>query len=179
MKQYFGKFLIFGVSVFFMWQCQPGKNAENGTTTAKIAQLEEKLYGQQGQYINADAMELMKLYLRYADSLPDDPQSPDYIFKAADISLYQQPGEATIAMYDRILKTYPKHEHAPMCLFFKAFVYDNRLNDTASAHRYYNAFIASWPEHDFADDAAVAIRNLGKSPEELIREFEAQNEGVE
>jgi len=36
----------------------------------------------------------------------------------------------------------------------------------------YELFLSEYPEHDFSDDAKLAIRNLGKTPEDLIREFE-------
>jgi hypothetical protein len=40
-------------------------------------------------------------------------------------------------------------------------------------------FIQTYPDNEFADDAAISIENMGKTPEELIREFEAKNESGE
>ena len=118
----------------------------------------------------------MHLYIRYSDSLPSDSLAPIYLFKAADISMFQQEGGKTIAILDRILGKYPKHELAAMSLFLKAFTFDTRMNDTASARVFYQQFVNKYPDEEFTDDAINALRNLGKTPEELIREFELMNE---
>lgn len=53
------------------------------------------------------------------------------------------------------------------------FVYENDLNDLENAKQTYEAFLQKYPnDPDFADDAQMALKNLGKSPEELIKEFE-------
>lgn len=170
------KFLVLSFLMLSLSRCENSAQRQVPSTGEKIAALEKKLFGQEDQYNMNDAKELMMLYIGFADSVPSDEKSPDYLFKAADISLYQQSGDKTIALFDRILTDYPQHPHAAMSLFLKAFVFDNRMADTAMAHRYYSEFIQSYPQHEFADDAAIAIQNLGKSPEELIREFEKMNQ---
>ncbi|KAF0131257.1 MAG: hypothetical protein FD155_921 [Bacteroidetes bacterium] len=167
--------IVFGVIILAI-SCQNNKQAKVLSAKEKIELLESKLFGQESQYNSADALQLMQLYERYADSLPADPLSAEYLFKAADISLYQREGQLTLALLEKLIENYPGHPHVAMSTFLKAFVYDTRLNDTASARRYYNEFIEKFPDNEFADDANNAIRNLGKSPEELIREFEKMNE---
>ena len=61
-----------------------------------------------------------------------------------------------------------------MCLFFKGFVYENMLKDLDKARETYLQFIEKYPKDDFADDAQMALLNLGKTPEMLIKEFEAR-----
>ncbi|MBW7848673.1 MAG: hypothetical protein H3C41_11400 [Bacteroidales bacterium] len=162
--------------LFVFVQCQNQAKQTVLTTEQQIETLEQKLFGQNDEYNEQDAYRLMELYQRFADSLPDDKKTPDYLFKAADISMFQMDGEKTIGFYDQIMEHYPNYPNAPMCLFLKAFVYDNRIGDTAMAHRFYSEFVRNYPDHEFADDAEVAIKNLGKSPEELIREFESMNQ---
>jgi TolA-binding protein len=36
----------------------------------------------------------------------------------------------------------------------------------------YEAFLKKYPNDDFADDAQFLLKNLGKSPEEIIKGFE-------
>ncbi|MBK9291298.1 MAG: hypothetical protein IPM52_06705 [Bacteroidetes bacterium] len=141
-------------------------------TGDKIAELEAALFTEDGVYSQDTARMLMDLYVRYADSLPNDGRSPEYLFKAADLSMYFADPGRTIWLLDRLMARYPEHEKAAMSLFLKAFVYDTRLDDTASARHFYSQFIELYPTHEFAGEAEAAIRNLGKSPEELIREFE-------
>lgn len=156
--------------------CRSSSEAEKTSLNSQIQSLEKKLFGQDANYNDQDARKLMQLYLRYADSLPADSVSPDYLFKAADISLYQQTGQQTVGILDQLITEYPGHRHHPMSVFLKAFVYDTKMGDTAAARRFYTSFLQEFPEHEFADDATFALRNLGKSPEDLIREFEQMNQ---
>ena len=53
-------------------------------------------------------------------------------------------------------------------------MYENNLGDLNAAKSIYEQFLEKYPDDEFADDAAVSIKNLGKTPEELIKEFEEQ-----
>jgi TolA-binding protein len=83
----------------------------------------------------------------------------------------QRPKE-TIALFDALLENYPDYEKTPSVLFLKAFVYEDQLRDLDHARMYYEEFIEKYPGSDFADDAEMSLKNLGKTPEELILEFE-------
>ena len=170
------RFVLFMLLAGFIFGCGTGGSESGSLTPQKIATLEAKLFGQEEDYNAKDALELMHLYVRYSDSLPSDSLAPIYLFKAADISMFQQEGGQTIAILDRILAKYPQHELAAMSLFLKAFTFDTRLNDTASARVYYKQFVNKYPDEEFTDDAINALKNLGKTPEELVREFELMNE---
>lgn len=170
------RFILLLLMSGFIFGCGTGNSDSGSPTPQKIADLEAKLFGQEEEYNTKDALELMHLYIRYSDSLPSDSLAPIYLFKAADISMFQQEGGKTIVILDRILGKYPKHELAAMSLFLKAFTFDTRMNDTASARVFYQQFVNKYPDEEFTDDAINALRNLGKTPEELIREFELMNE---
>jgi TolA-binding protein len=79
-----------------------------------------------------------------------------------------------VQVFDRILSDYPNFEKTPQCLFLKGYVYENNLGDLQTAKEIYEEFIEKYPDDEFADDAEVSIKNLGKTPEELIKEFEEQ-----
>jgi TolA-binding protein len=61
-------------------------------------------------------------------------------------------------------------------MFLKAFVYEDQLHDLNKAKKYYEEFLEKYPDSDFADDARISLQNLGKSPEELIKEFEEKQQ---
>ncbi len=139
----------------------------------RINGLEQELFSEQSAGIDkTKANELINTYIEYADIFPDDSISPDYLFRAADISMNLFESGQAIEIYNRIIDQYPEYEKVPQCLFLKAFVYENNLNDLVNAKRFYQEFLQKYPDNDFADDARMSIRNLGKSPEELIKEFE-------
>lgn len=150
------------------------KKVDAASLTDSILKQEAKVYDtNQNRLQKQDAVLLVDLYEKYADTYPDDSMSADYLFRAADISMNLKKPKQTIALFDRILSTYPDYEKAAAVLFLKAFVYEDQLQDYDNAKKYYELFISKFPESDFADDAEVSLKNLGKSPEELILEFES------
>jgi len=56
----------------------------------------------------------------------------------------------------------------------KAYIYENLLSNLGLAQKTYRDFLSLYPDHELSDDAEAALLNLGKSPEELVREFEAR-----
>lgn len=161
---------LVSVLVMMMVSCGPAKQTE----IENIKDLENE-FSSQTEGINRDkAAVLVDAYLGFANQFPGDSLAPEYLFRAADISMNMfDPGKA-IDIYNRIINEYPDFRKAPQCIFLKAFVYENNLNDLVNAKRFYTEFLEKYPEDDFADDAQISLDNLGKSPEELIKEFEAK-----
>lgn len=173
----FGLFLI--TNLFLLASCVgPETKSEE-----KELSIEESIAGLENELFNSDqtkidkrkALDLVKLYVKFTDEYPDDPISPEYLFKASDISMNLNRPTQTIKLFNKILTTYPSYNKTPTALFLKAFVYEDQLHDYDQAKKYYELFIVEYPDSEFADDAAVSLKNLGKSPEELIREFEENN----
>jgi outer membrane protein assembly factor BamD (BamD/ComL family) len=160
----------------FLLSCSDPRNED----VEKITQLENALFAEESSLDNLDkAKELIDQYTLFADQYPEDTLSPEYLFRAADIAMNINRGEMAINNYNRILKSYPDFKKAPECLFLKAYVYENNLGQLNKARVYYQEFIDKYPDNDFADDAEISIQNLGKSPEELIKEFEEKMKAQE
>jgi outer membrane protein assembly factor BamD (BamD/ComL family) len=152
---------------------QSTEKQEEVTAEERIAALEEELFNAASMRIDRKkALELIRLYEQYAREYPDDPKAPEYLFKAADISMNMRRPKATIVMFDKIIEEFPGYEKSSSALFLKAFVYEDQLQDYENARKYYEQFLSEYPDSEFADDAEVSLKNLGKSPEELIKEFE-------
>ena len=167
---------LVGFSVIFLlltlFSC---KSNPSGSIDDKINDTEGLLFDEFGQFNKAIAEQLVQLYIKRVDSLPKDSLTADYLFKAADVSVNLGNSARTLVLLNRFSREYPKHEQAPISLFLKAFDYETQMNDTAQARLTYEEFLFRYPESDFAEDAHSAIDNIGKSPEDLIREFESKN----
>jgi outer membrane protein assembly factor BamD (BamD/ComL family) len=122
------------------------------------------------------AGELIQAYQEYAEKHKNSPDAPEYLYKAADMSLNTNNGKLALDLYNRIIYQYPDFRKVPECLFLMGYIYENYLQELGKAKEIYETFLQKYPDHDFADDARISIQNLGKSPEELIREFEAKNQ---
>ncbi|MCF8235501.1 MAG: tetratricopeptide repeat protein [Bacteroidales bacterium] len=143
----------------------------------RVDTLEDRLFsGASGSIDKTRAKQLLNTYVTYYYLFPEDSLTPEYLFRAADMSMNLFSAGKSISLFNKVLENYPDYRKAPQCLFLKAFVYENNLNDLDNAKKYYAEFIEKYPNDDFADDAQMSLKNLGKTPEELIREFEAANQ---
>jgi outer membrane protein assembly factor BamD (BamD/ComL family) len=172
-----------GILVLFMMLvivlgCNNTSNKKNIENDRKeIVKLEKELFGDDAKEADEEkALKLTKLYNDFAENYPKDSLAPDYLYKSAEIvSNIGDPGKA-IVNYDIIIKEYPGYKKVPYCYFMKGFVYDNKLKDIEKAEKAYTQFIEKYPNHDLTDDAEMSIKFLGKSNEEIIKEFEKNQE---
>jgi outer membrane protein assembly factor BamD (BamD/ComL family) len=172
MKKY-SAILITIISVMIIVSCGgPSKDKE----MAKIKELEKKkAASEKSGIINREkAAELITAYKAFADKFPKDTVSASYLFKGAQLSMNINNGKGAIEIFDRIIKDFPEHTKVPDCIFLKGFVYETQLNDLVKAKQSYQEFLKKYPKSDLADDAQASINNLGKSPDELVKEFEAK-----
>lgn len=168
------KYCLMMAIVIVGFSCSgPQKGSSKNDLTDSIASMEDKLYNSQDvQVSKEEATNLIAMYKQFADEFPDDSLAPLYLFRASDLSMNLQRPKETIALFDALLENYPDYEKTPSVLFLKAFVYEDQLRDLDHARMYYEEFIEKYPDSDFADDAEMSLKNLGKTPEELILEFE-------
>jgi tetratricopeptide (TPR) repeat protein len=146
---------------------------------SKMEKLEEVVFSEEFGYDTkgvVKATELMYLYIKKAEEEPKAVKSPDYMFKAAELAMNLEKTPQALELYNKIIYTYPDYEKAPECLFLMAFIYENNIQNYGKAKELYEQFLKQYPDHEFADDAAFSLQNIGKSPEELMREFEAKNQ---
>ncbi len=119
--------------------------------------------------------ELLGAYQNFASKYADDSLAPEYLYKAAGLAVGFNLGVQAVELYESIINTYPEYKKIPECFFMEAFAYENAIGNIGKASEYYNKFLAKYPEHELADDAQAALKFLGKSPEEMVREFEKMN----
>ena len=103
-------------------------------------------------------------------------QYVDVVLKAAGLAKTVENPQKAIELYTKIAEGLPQHKKAPTALFMIGFVQENDLNDLSAAKATYENFLQKYPnDPDFADDAQNALKLLGKSPEEIIQEFEKRD----
>lgn len=122
------------------------------------------------------AYALFDQYNQFASVYPDDKNTPEFLFKAAELANSLGMHERALSIFGSIPKKYPKFNKAPECLFITGFIYENQLGDFENARKAYTTFIEAYPKHPLARDAAFSLKNLGKSAEELFREFETRKQ---
>jgi TolA-binding protein len=118
---------------------------------------------------------MVKAYSDYANAFPTDTFSPDFLFKAAEVSTALKDYQHALNYYETITNNYPNYKYCVESLFLQAHIYDDFLNQDDKAKIVYEQLIAKYPTHKFAEDSKIMIKNLGKSDEELIKEFKKKN----
>ncbi|MCB0521481.1 MAG: tetratricopeptide repeat protein [Lewinellaceae bacterium] len=155
---------------FLFSACQSGPDREK--MQAGIQELEKQI-GDDPKAQTALFTQLMGQYEDFAKAFPGDKQSAHYLSKAAELARLNQQFDKAITIYETIMKSYPDAPEASKAMFMKGFTLDNDLKNTAAAKAVYEEFLQKYPNDDFADDTAFLLKNLGKSEEEIIKEFEA------
>lgn len=170
MKKYF--IITLGIVMFSLQSCQNKQEQLKN----KIETQEKAVYDKKDELPkNEDIQSLLDSYLKYTNSFPKDTLTPDYYYRAAELELLLDKPDKSIEYYNEIIKNHPDYPKQSQILFLKAFVYENHLHDIPNAKKYYEEFLRKYPDNEFADDVRTVIDNLGKSPEELIKEFEEKN----
>jgi outer membrane protein assembly factor BamD (BamD/ComL family) len=179
------KLIVFVSVVLFITSCNNNKQQEQKTVVTdpsllrgqyieQIKKLETEMHSTV-EMNNVTAGLAIKAYSDYAGSFPNDSLTPDYLFKAGEIATATQQYPQALNYYKTITEKYPKFKYSKESLFLQAFLLDNYLNDDAKAKVIYEEVITKYPTSPYARDAKAAINNLGKTDEELIKEFKRKN----
>lgn len=164
------KMFVFMLLTLLIAGCSPSRDK----TVKNISALEKALFSPDEYSFNKPrADSLVAMYETFVERFPGDTLTPEYLFKAGSICMNAGEHARAIGYFDRCVEVSPAGYRAPMCMFFKAFIYENSLNNLDKAREIYLNFIEKYPNDPFTDDAKLALMNIGKTPEQMVREFEA------
>lgn len=162
--------LLAFTSTLFFYSCSPSREE----MLSEISKLETTM--KETQKVDSVAVtELISAYQNFASKYTDDSLAPENLYKAAGLAVGFGRGVQAVELYETIITNFPDYNKVPECFFMEAFAYENVIGNIGKASEYYNKFLVKYPTHELADDARAAIKFLGKSPEEMVREFEQMN----
>ena len=146
----------------------------------RIKEAEAKMRADGSMQINpAIAHELITGYMAFSEQFPKDSLAPEFLFKAAEVNNGIGKPDVAVDLYKKVYYDYPGYKKAIYCLFLEGFTYETRLNDLTAAANIYQDFLTKYPNHPLADDVKFSLDNIGKSDEELIQQFEANQNTVQ
>jgi len=161
--------LPFVLLVAILSSCSPSREK----SVQQITKLENQLFAQTAAgFDNVKADSLLKDYEAFIKRFPEDSVSIKYNFKAANLAMNMGNSAHAIELFDQFIQKYPDHPKAAVSMFFKGYIYENQIRNLDKAKEIYLQFIEKYPTGDFSNDARIALKNLGKSPEEMVKEFE-------
>jgi tetratricopeptide (TPR) repeat protein len=175
------KYLVFIFFTVVFWSACSGsltpEEQERNRFVEDIRQLESALASQQTGKLDVEtARTLIARSEAFAVAFPEDSLAAVYLFKAADVARGIGDYAGSIDLWKEVYSKFPQREKAAEALFLVAFTYDKDMEDPENAGKTYQTFLDEFPTHPLAKDAGLLLQYLeaGKSPEELIREFESE-----
>ncbi len=123
----------------------------------------------------AVARKLVGMYGTYASVLPKDAKTPEYLYSVYEIANSSRLFADAAKACEKLYKNYPDYEKSSTAMFLTGYLYENELRDLDKAKGIYTEFLSKYPKHDFADDAEFALANLGKSPDQILKELQEKN----
>ena len=99
----------------------------------------------------------------------------DVLLKAGGLARTIEAPQQAIELYSKITEKMPEHPKAPTAFFMIGFVYANDLKDLEKGKAAYELFLEKFPNDDMAESARGELKNLGKSPEEVLKELLQNN----
>jgi len=167
MKQYALSAIILVLAV--LSGCSPSREKSVRTITS----LETRLFSPAATgFDKVKADSLLSAYESFRKHFPEDSLTLNFTFKAANLCMNMGDGTKAIELFDKFIGKYPDNPKSAVSMFFKAYIYENQIKNLDKAKEIYLQFIEKYPNSDFTNDARIALQNLGKSPEQMIREFE-------
>jgi TolA-binding protein len=173
------KKFLYLIPALFIWACSSEtKNLDIADSKEslihQVDSIEKLLFSYEAGSLasNQAAAKIVKLYNQLATEFPYDEKAAEYLFKAGEVSMGINMDFDALGYFQRIERDYPTFNKAPHALFLQAFIWDNKLNDDGKAEFLYKQFLEKFPMHEMAKDAQFSLEHIGKSDDELIKEFE-------
>lgn len=156
---------LFIFSSFGLLSCQ--KQKEEGLYTTALEDIK-----------NGNTQAAIENLEKLVETNPYSQFAPDAFFTLA--SLYQtlegdsiqklNNYEKALEYYNEIIEKFPNNEKTPQAIFMAGFVCAENLKDLERAKYYYKRFLKAYSDHELASSVKAELDNLGKPPEEILRE---------
>jgi len=139
---------------------------------AQINKYTSLLYEDSLNFNPQYAEKLLNAYNEYIKYHSFEADSKDYQFKAGELAKALNKPHVAIKYFNDLLERDPKHEKAPIALFYKAMIIGDMLHEDELAKKTYQEFIDKYPTHPFVESAKESIELQGKSLDEIVKGFE-------
>ncbi len=163
MKNIF-KFSFVFVAVLTVFACQSPKE--------KALKSIKDLEAGDSAFSDELIQKLKTAYVDFATKYPDDQQSAEFLFKAAQKGIYLDQPKESVEFLDRLVKDYPSSPMVEEAMFLSAYTLENNIQDYPAAKTRYEQFLVKYPKGELADDAKFSMEHMGESADELLEDKE-------
>ncbi len=123
------------------------------------------------------ANKAIKAFADFSFYCPTDTLAPIFLLKAGQIAQSINNLPQAQLSFERVINDFPNFKNRGAAMFLLAQLYDEpaMLNDEEKARELYGQIINTFPNTDWAKNASDARTLLGKTDEQIIKEFEKKN----
>jgi len=123
------------------------------------------------------AEQAIDAFNNFASTCKDDSLAPIFLLKAGQIAQSIGKFQQSQILLKKCSDEFPAFRNRGAALFLLAQVYDDAsmLNNETEAKKIYEQIIKEYPNTAWERDAKVCIKNLGKTDEQLVKEFLKNN----
>ena len=114
-----------------------------------------------------------KLALLVQKSNPDE--YVDLMLKTAGLAKSIESYDKSLELYTKLTETTPGHSKVSIAFFMIGYIYANHLKDLEKGKAGLELFLQKYPNDGMANSAREEIKNLGKTPEQIMDEIRRNN----
>lgn len=164
--------IVFCLILLGLFACEPSPPDQNAIKT-QIAAIETEIRANIASLDTGKALKVVDLYLQYQRLYPQDTVSPEYLFKAADVSRGTGRYEQALRLLKSFELAYPSHPRKAACIFLQGYIYQNDLGSFALADQAYQKFLELYPNHPLAHEARNMQAMMQIPETELMERFKS------
>ena len=163
MKKAF-QLVMFALLAFGMTAC-----GEKKLTQEDLKKAEATLMNEDWTMNMEVAPGVAEKYCKFVEQNPNDPAAPTWLFHAMEVNVNLKNANKCVELCNQLLDNYPDSKWSPRSLvLLGSYVYEDQLNDTASAHKALQRVIDEYPNDSLVKDAKVLIKCLGLSDQQKL-----------
>lgn len=119
----------------------------------------------------------IQVFLDFVYYCKEDSACSIFLIKTAQVSQAIQNYQQSKIALETCINDYPDFKNKPAALFLLGQLYDEplQLNDEKKAKDIYQQILKEFPKSEWAVSAQGAMSFIGKSDEEIVKQFEKQN----
>lgn len=123
------------------------------------------------------ANEAVVLFNGFGSNCANDSLAPEFLMKGGQVAQAIKNYTKAEELYKKCVADFPKYKNRAACLFLLARLYDEEsmLNNETAARIIYSQVVLEYPNSVYASDAKAAVNNIGKTDEQLVKEFLKKN----
>jgi tetratricopeptide (TPR) repeat protein len=128
---------------------------------------------QQNEVDKPSANKAIKAFTDFVYNCQSDSMSPIYLIKTAQVAKAIDNIPQAKLVLDKCIEDYPSFKDRAVAMFLLAQLYDENtyLNNENEARKLYQQILDEYPKSSIATSAKGAIKFIGKTDEEIMREL--------